>query len=401
MVNSLVPIDGPKLPAHLANRARRTNIAPQETVPSLSFGGKVWTVNVGGERIKMMRESEGEQVPAQVMRVVILDWAKQQGRSLYARISEAGELHFTTFNPEKPTKPLCWSDNGVSADNSISRTTPLFGGWTGSCQSCPMAAKGSRISDDGIEGVGCEKHRMLAVIPHNQLNGTPLRMRIAKTSSWDNRSPELAAQGWFAFDNLIKDLRAKGYGDTAEFVTKMKFDTKVNYPKIVFRFERWLSESEDAVVAPLAESLFVKGLLAGTWTPNGPDGVAKVVGPIPEDEDESDEIAAIIPRSVASQSAPTFITEQAIPTKRVTPKPKLVKPTAEPVQPQVAPPADEDEDEAPAPVTVAPKAAATKPAQKTAPVVASRVVPDNIADILNRWEPKIKSVAVATDEDDE
>jgi hypothetical protein len=383
MANALVPAEAPRLPAHIAARmAARQNIPAQETVPSLGFQGKVWTVNVNGEATQIMREVDGENVPAAVFRVVILDWAKEQGRALYAKVEEDGTVHFTTFVPGKSTKPLCYSDDGIKADKSIfAQPGKPFAGWTGSCEGCPMSIKGSRISDSGTQGVGCAKHRMISVIPHNQLNGTPLRLKLPTTSDYDGRSPDLAAQGWFAFKNFVKDLRDKGYTDTATFVTKMKFDPNVTYPKIMFHYERWLSEAEDAVVGPLAESPFVKNLLNGTWTPTGADGVKKEEEP--DDEPEAEPIKTPPPPTV------------------VTAKPEPVKAAAPAAQAPSRVAMTDDEDEAPTPPPAPPKATATKAAQKAAPVVPSRAVPANVAAIIGAWEPPKVEGAASEEEPDE
>jgi len=409
MSNALVPV-GDNLPAHIAARlGKRQNIAPPETVPSLTFPGKVWTVNVGGESTQILREVDGEMTPAQVFRVVILDWARDQGRALYGKTDDASGFQLTTYDPKKPARPLCYSDDGISADSSV-KSAP-FEGWTGKCDTCPMSRKGSKITDNGVEATACAKHRMIAVIPHNQLNGTPLRMKLATTSDWDARSPDLAAQGWFAFRNFVKDLQAKGYTDTAMFVTKLKFDPNANYPKVVFHYDRWLSEGEQEVVDTVADSPFVKNLLAGNWTPNGADGVRKD----PPDE-ESPPLARPAPKALAKPQPAQPVAlpvvdededeEDAAPPPRPAPK-AAVKPVAKPKPAQPVAPvfasksvqsiihtSDEDEEDVPPPARPAPKAAKPKPAQTAVPVEASREVPSEIAKILGQWDP-------ASTEDDE
>lgn len=373
MANAMVQASGaPNLPAHIAKRmASRQNIPSQETVPSLTFEGRTWSININGEKTPMLREIDGEMVPASVMRVVVLDWAKTRGRALYAKVDEDGVFRFTTFDPKKTGRPLCWSDDGVKADKTIAARP--FKGWTGTCDGCPMSIKGSRISDNGKPGAGCSQHRMIAVVPHARPNSAPLRMKLAITSDWDGQSPDLSAQGWFAFKNFMTDLRNKGYTDTATFVTKMKFDPNVTYPKVMFSYDRWLTEAEDAVIGPLAESDAVKTLLAGTWTPAGSDGARKEV----VDEEVMDEAAE--PRLVTAEDRKTRVMPRALKVEQ-TPKPQEAPPR------QCMDDDDDDDMPAPAPAKVAKPPKAPVP-RKAAPVTPSREIPAAVAAIIGEWDP--------------
>jgi outer membrane biosynthesis protein TonB len=67
-------------------------------------------------------------------------------------------------------------------------------------------------------------------------------------------------------------LRSRGVHHTASVVTKLKFDSNAAYPKVIFSPDRWLEQSELAVVAPIAKSEEVKALLDGTFTLNNGDG---------------------------------------------------------------------------------------------------------------------------------
>jgi hypothetical protein len=280
MSNALAMFEQSSVPAHIkAHFEKHRNIPDRETVPSLSPEGKHWTISVNGEKTTMMTEVDGEQVPAQVMRVVVLDWNKRQGRSYFGG---------STYDSKKPGKPICWSDDSIKPDASI-KVAP-FDGWVGNCTGCPMSVKGSK-SDGEYQGYACGTHRMLAVVPANRLNFTPLRLKISQTSDYDGLSPDQDAQKWFAFKQFIQYLQGHGYTDTGAFVTKMKFDPKANWPKIKFQPDRWLSDEELVMVEPVATSDTVKKLLAGTWTPAGVDGVKKedlisaaIVEPEPEIE---------------------------------------------------------------------------------------------------------------------
>lgn len=274
MANELTMFD-PKagVPAHIANWGTEGNMPERQTVPSLSPQGKTWTVSLNGEKTKMMKkDSDGEMVPVSVMKVVVLDFAKRRGRAYYPG----------SYDPNKESAPICWSDDGITPDASLADSLPEGADpketphkVSSRCDTCPMAAKGSKITDNNKAVTACSQHRMLAIVPAQKLDFTPLRLKIAITSDFDKQSPDAEAQGWFAFSNYMDYLKSRGVQHSAQVVTKMKFDPNATYPKIFFAAERWLDASEKAQVVPLTKDPDVLKLLGGTWTPAGVDGVQK------------------------------------------------------------------------------------------------------------------------------
>ena len=291
MSKALAIFDRPPPPSALDDQYfGETNIADRVTVPSVGVTGKIWTVNYNGEKIQLSeRNNAGDEIPLSVLRVVILDYAKDRGRSYYE-----GE-----YSPDKTTAPLCWSDDGKTPNASVVEPQ------CSSCARCPQAVKGSKVTAQGKEVTACSEYRMLAVVPVDGLGEIPpLRLKLAPTSDYDGRSPEMQAEGWLAFRQYTELLRQRGVGHTGRLVTKMKFDTNAAWPKVVFSPDRWLEDSEKAVAGPLAKSPEVAALLNGSWTPAGADGVPvkpvtqiaaakaapKVVAkpaPVEEDDDEA------------------------------------------------------------------------------------------------------------------
>ena len=302
------------------------NIKERQTVPSVTYGGKVWTLNVNGEKIKLTkRDEDGDETPVGVLRVVVLDYAERLGRTYYP-----GE-----YDPEKPGQPECWSDDGRKPHKSVSEPK------SAACEGCPLSVKGSKITQQGKAVSACGLHRMVVVVPANNLGEfPPLRLKLAVTSNYDKKSPELEAAGWFAFQQYVDLLRARRVAHSGLLVTKMKFDPNVDYPKVIFSPDRWLDDSEKAIVGPMSRIPEVKQLLSGTWTPNGADGT-QIEGPKAAEPAPAKKAAAVVEDDEDEAPAP---------------KPKAAKP---------APVVEDDDDEAPAPK---PKAAAKK-AAKPAPVV--------------------------------
>lgn len=350
MSNALALFDTAKMavPSHVANFfEEESNIADKVTVPSLGYEGKVWQISLDGTKTKLTkRNAEGDEEPVAVMRVVLLDYNKSRGRAYYTG----------AYDPAKPGTPVCWSDNGVAPDATAPEKQHS------KCEGCPMAVKGSKITEQGKSVTACSSHRMVAVVPANRLDFTPLRMKLAITSLWDKTSPELEQQGWYAFDNYTDFLRTKGVKHTAAIVTKMRFDPNVAFPKVMFSPDRWLEDAELQQVAPVAKSETVAQLLAGTFTPAGADSVPKSATVA---NDDADDMPAPAPVAVAP------------------------KPTTARVKPKAAPAAPikmlmDDDDEPPvAAAPTKPVAAAPKPAPAAA---GASVIPKDVQDLLAEWD---------------
>lgn len=261
---SLVIPDMPAVPAEVAAFFdAEANVAPKMTVPSLSLTGKVWAISLDGETKKIERKAaNGDIEPVSVLRVVILDYAKQRGRNLYEG----------AYDPDKPGMPICWSTDGVKPHASVKEPK------NPTCNGCPMAAKNSKITENGKGTTACAQHRMLAVIPSTpKMDFQPLRLKISITSDYDGQSPDHEANGWFAFSGFLDVLRAKmsDSAHTAKLITKMQFDSNVAYPKILFGFDRWANPTEElpSIMTDIREhKQEISNLLSGTFTPNGADG---------------------------------------------------------------------------------------------------------------------------------
>jgi len=237
-----------------------SNIQTGERINALGYEGKVWQITFNGEKQKLVRTDEdGDETPISTMRVVILNHNQRRGRTYYEG----------SYDPGNPGAPVCWSDDGERPDPSVEKPQAA------TCAGCPMAEKGSRITDQGKSVAACSQHRMLAVLPEMWIGketAKPLRLKIAVTSDYDKENKEQEAKQFFAYKQFLNYITAHGAKHTGQIVTKMKFDPNVAYPKLLFGAERPLQEHELDFVVPLFEAEETKALLAGTYTPAGVDG---------------------------------------------------------------------------------------------------------------------------------
>lgn len=352
MSNALTFFNQPasNLPAHIGSFLdQASNIVDRSSVPSLSYQGKVWATNVNGERTKLMRrDTEGEEVPVSVMRVVILAYGARRSRAYYEG----------SYDSENTSAPKCWSDDGIAPHANVTEKPSK------TCASCAFSAKGSRVTDNGKASVACSQNRMLAIVPAANLDFTPLRLKLAITSDYDAKSPEHAAQGWFAFSQFTDLLRSRGVKHTAALVVKMKFDGDAEYPKVLFSPDRWLTPEELSKIEPLVSDESVLSLLKSSYTPAAGE-------PVAAHEDDEEVALFTAPAPKAAPAAPKA-------------KPAAPKAVAAPIVVD-----EDDEDEAPAPkAKSAPapkgKAAPAVPAAP-APAAVSTDVPADLAGLLEDW----------------
>jgi len=249
------PNSGAALPAYLADALgdMGSNIPDRNTVPSLSYEGKTWSIVKDGNKTKLQAQNaDGDMVPVPVMRMVILNFNADRGRSYYEG----------TYNPAASTAPKCWSPDGKAPDASVrEKVSPA-------CSGCPMSVKGSKV-DQGRELVACSQHRMVAIVPAFDIDSDPLRLKIAVTSDYDK---EVVEHGWYAFRQYVDFLKSRGVSHTGLVVTKVKFDPNTAYPKLLFAVDRVLTQDEVIKVKAAIANPKVAELLAEKWSAAGSNG---------------------------------------------------------------------------------------------------------------------------------
>ena len=234
------------LPAYINDAfADDVNILARVTVPSLTYRGKVWRMVLEGEELVLTgKNQDGESVPVPQVNLVILEQSHNRSRRFYEGEYEEG----------KNKQPRCASVDGIKPDSDIENPCAP------SCAVCPNSAKGTSRSG---KGAACSAFKNIAVI-NAGLKGKVLRLSMAQTSIWDKDNTVEEAKGWFAYDQYIEQLRARGCPSTAAVVTKVKFDPETAYPKLLFSAVRWLAPEEIAQVAALRKDPSIPDLIGGT-----------------------------------------------------------------------------------------------------------------------------------------
>lgn len=373
---NIVPFEAGKItapPAHLAKFFEtHQNIDERVTINQLSFRGKVWRIVINGEE-KPLLNKDGD--PVQVVHVVVLDHNKARSRAFYEGAYEEG----------KSQPPACWSTDGEVPDSEVKEPRAK------NCQACPNSKKGSKITPNGKEVTACGVFKRVALVPLSDIESEPLLLRLAQTSMWDKNNEENEAKGWYAWDQYIDMLRKNGASHTAAVATKVKFDHRQSYPKLLFAASRWLADEELDTVNPLIGDERVGKLLQAPETQVAARKPKEV--PVEADEEppkvkakgetyDDDEDA---PAPKATKAAPAEDEDAPPPPKKA----KKAAPPPEPEEDEEAPPppaakkakkAAPVEDEEAAPPPAAKKAKAAEPAKGNGKANAG------LADLVSDWE---------------
>jgi hypothetical protein len=113
-----------------------------------------------------------------------------------------------------------------------------------------MAVKGSRINDNGTQTTACGQNKVIAVVPAHDPDYSILQIRLPITSVFDGNNKENEAKGWYAWDQYMKMLISRGVSHTAAVVTKIRFDAKESYPKLLFNAAAWLDDVRAQKILP-------------------------------------------------------------------------------------------------------------------------------------------------------
>ena len=165
--------------------------------------------------------SDGKEVAAieeRYLDVVIVNAASKISRTFY------GEA----YNPDNPAPPTCWSADGDKPDASVQEPQAP------TCATCPQNIKGSGNG----ESRACRFSQRLAVVLANDVEGDVMQLTLPAQSIFgkedgENR-PLQAYARWLAAQSVGPDM----------VVTRMKFDTKSQSPKLFFKPMRWLTDEE-------------------------------------------------------------------------------------------------------------------------------------------------------------
>lgn len=260
----------------------------------VSIKGGVFRLMVDGKEVAAIEE--------RFLDVVMVNAAPKIGRTFYMK----------AYDSENPAGPDCWSADGEKPDATAA--TPQ----SDRCATCQQNVKGSGNG----ESRACRFSQRLAVVLASDMEGDVLQLQLPATSIFgreegDNR-PLQAYARFLAAQNVSPEM----------LVTRMKFDTKSEAPKLHFKPMRWLTteEYESAVLQGNTE----EAKRAVTMTVAATDKVEPIqlegkppakAAPKVEEEDEEAPPPAPKAKKAKPAAAPVEEEEDAPPVVRKEEKP--------------------------------------------------------------------------------
>lgn len=181
----------------------------------VSIKGGVFRLVVDGKEVASIEERH--------LDVIIVNAASKVNRTFYEG----------TYDEANPAPPACWSADGDKPDPAVKK--PQFQ----NCANCPQNVKGSGQGDTRA----CRFSQRLAVVLANDPSGDVMQLSLPATSIFGKAEGENMPLQEFA-----RKLSAQGV-DPTMVVTRMKFDTRVQMPKLFFKPLRWLTEDEYAATS--------------------------------------------------------------------------------------------------------------------------------------------------------
>ena len=260
--------------------------------------------------------------------IVLVKAAPKVARVFYAK----------SYDSESTSGPDCWSPDGDTPSNeSTSKQASR-------CSECPKNIAGSGQG----QSRACRYQQRLAVVLENDMGGGVMQLSLPATSIFgkaveDNRPLQEYAR-WLVAQNINPEA----------VVTRMRFDTKSESPKLYFKAQRWLSDDEYETILEQAAS--DAALKAVTMT------VAKMGNVVSKPL----ELAGKPPAKVKPIPAPVVEEEEEAP-----PPPPKAKPAAK-AKPAPAPVAEDEPDE--------PVVRQEVPKKPTAPAKGT------LASMVNDWD---------------
>ena len=223
----------------------------QSSLAILSYRGSKWRIKYRGEERLLLRE-DGE--PRASIELVLVAASNHLSKIFYRDGYKEGSTE----------APDCFSNNGVTPDPSARAKQ------ANACAACAMNAWGSRITPAGKAGKACSDSKRVVAVPlmdiENELFGGPMLLRVPAASLND-------------LATYAQRMKQTGYPLYA-IGTRITFDPAANYPKMLFKEIRALTEEEATLVNDLRFDTRTQRILSD----NLPEDTAASVAPQPQFE---------------------------------------------------------------------------------------------------------------------
>jgi hypothetical protein len=244
----------------------------------ISIKGGVFRLISGGKEIASIEDRH--------LDVIIVKAAPKVSRIFYAG----------SYDKDAPAAPPdCWSNDGEKPDASAKNKQAQ------TCLSCPQNQAGSGQGNSRA----CRYQQRLAVVLENNPGGDVLQLTLPATSVFGKEDGDKRPLQAFARHLALSNPPI----NPEQIVTRMKFDTKAESPKLFFAPVRWLTNEEYAVVKTQAESTDAqRAVIMTVAQTDGVKGAPALPGKAPVVEAEED-APAPAPKAKATKKKAEVVEE--------------------------------------------------------------------------------------------
>jgi hypothetical protein len=272
-------------PAHVrAGQLSETAIALSggagNNIKRISTKGGVFRLMAGGKEVANIEERH--------LDIVIVLAAPKVSRVFYA----------AAYDSDKVAPPDCSSTDGETPDVGVPSKQ------SDSCMGCPQNIAGSGNGNSRA----CRYQQRLAVVLEDAVDGDVLQLTLPATSIFGkdegDKRPLQAYARFLANQNPPVNPEA--------VVTRMRFDTKAEAPKLFFQPMRWLTDAEYATVMQQAATPDAKRAIASTVAavdgvkvePLTLAGKAPSKPPVVAEEEDEEVVVPTPPKAKKAKPAP-------------------------------------------------------------------------------------------------
>ena len=250
---------------------------------SISIKGGVFRLVAGGKEIAAIED--------RYLDVVIVKAAPKNSRVFYEG----------AYDKDAPaTAPACWSNDGELPDPSSKSKQGV------NCATCPQNQAGSGQGNSRA----CRYQRRIAVVLANDVGGDVLRMVVPAASIFGKEEGDKRPLQAYARYLAVQSPPI----NPEQVVTRMRFDTSAESPKLFFQPMRWLTNEEYVESKEQGESSEAASAVVMTAMAEAPKSTAPALPGKPptvqDAEDEAEESPAPKAKVAKAKAAPVTDIEE-------------------------------------------------------------------------------------------
>jgi len=206
-----------------------------QSTKRISIKGGVFRLVAGSKEIASIDDRH--------LDVIIVKAAPKVNRIFYAK----------SYDAENIAGPDCWSNDGEKPDASIKDPQ------CSTCMACPQNVAGSGQNNSRA----CRFQQRLAVVLADNPTGDVLQLTLPATSIFGKEEGDKRPLQAFARYLALQSPPI----NPEQIVTRMRFDTKAESPKLYFQPVRWLEDAEYETVLEQSNSEDAKRAVVMTVAP--------------------------------------------------------------------------------------------------------------------------------------